>query len=166
MRKDYMLSATVFIVSIYSAGVIAVPVSPVVTAAADIVFADTGTAKVSIVPVGQLVAGRAGNNTKVADVYASTTSGRAALRWTPGAGVVDPEGSGQRNELRVSGKREPVHTLSVAFATVSLSPSASDPDWFIAPSSTVATSVHVSSVQKTIFPDSYRLSVDAAVWSE
>lgn len=163
------------IIALFMAGSIgtamAAPISNIVTGTADVVFAASGEASITIQPVTTLLAGKH-TSTTIATGRVSATAGNIAYRWTPSVGTAV---SGKNTNYRtLSGKASAANKLTVySFAPsnsgAGATRSPSDPNWWVATNNSNVInnlSIVTNETEQMVAPDTYVISMDAAVWAE
>ncbi|MEX3136948.1 hypothetical protein [Serratia ureilytica] len=144
-----------------SSGVRAVPISSIVTGTADVVFRETGTATITVTPVGTLQAG-VHNARVIANATASATGGPVAYRWSPAGSEARSGFDDQRTLTGKADESNRLNVLTVANATAS----EVYPGWYAAngESTSLDITVMTASENQAVAADTYVVSLDAAVW--
>lgn len=143
------------------------PVSEVATAKDKAVFAKAGDVTITLTPRTDLMAGTIANKTVLASVVMAATSPDDQLvwRWTPGVGTPV---EGHPDYLTYSGKNDSKHQLLV---TMNSGPTDTidGTDWFEVSKGKFSTELmtpYNGGNSQDIAPDTYTVSLDAAVWAE
>ncbi|KAF1366568.1 hypothetical protein [Yokenella regensburgei] len=167
MRK---VTGTAALLALLAAGVGAAhagPVSEVATATDKAVFAKAGDVTITLTPRTDLMAGTIANKTVLGSlvIAASSPDDQLVWRWTPGVGTPF---EGRPDYWTYSGKNDPTHKLNV---TMNDGPDATiaGTDWFKVSKgkfSTVLMTPYNKGTSQDIAPDTYTVSLDAAVWAE
>ncbi len=167
MRK---VTGTAALLALLAAGVGAAhagPVSEVATATDKAVFAKAGSVTITVTPRTDLMAGTILQQTQLASVViaASSPDDQLVYRWTPGVGTPF---EGRADYWTYSGKNNPTHKLNV---TMSGGPSTTidGTDWFKVNKGKFSTALmtpYNDGDSQNIAPDTYTVSLDAAVWAE
>ncbi|MGK0603404.1 hypothetical protein [Yokenella regensburgei] len=142
------------------------PVSEVATATDKAVFAKAGTVTITLTPRTDLMAGTIVNKTVLGSLVlaASSPDDQLVWRWTPGVGTPF---EGRPDYWTYSGKNDPTHKLNV---TMNSGPSTTidGTDWFDGGKGQYSTELmtpYNGGNSQDIAPDTYTVSLDAAVWA-
>lgn len=137
------------------------PVGDVQTKTAELAFSQASKISFNIIPINNLSAGLNKNNTQVATYILSTNQpSYLALRWTPNSGIING------TSIKITGKGDPAHTLSLKFVNNVNSITTRDGSW-------VFTGTKIASLNgkvvvagdQTVPADTYTISMDASVFA-
>lgn len=141
--------------------------SDITTQTADLTFASTGKATISLEAQQDLIAGAFKAGQEIASGEATATAGTVAYRWTPTSGDIS-QANGVSKIIKIKGTENKNNSITLALVpSTSVGTLTDGGNGWIVPA-TLNTSKVELSVQNNqaavISPDTYTLSVDAAVW--
>lgn len=139
--------------------------SDIFTGTANATYALGQGPQLTITPVDNLRAGLWQVDKPIANFSVSNLDGHDhyAIRWTPGT-FTPASADLTKNVAILSGKNNPNNKLEAFFYASDASPSKSETEWFIYPSSVTTDSIGAV-VHKMINADTYVVSLDAAFWA-
>lgn len=144
--------------------------SDVTTQTAEIIFAATGTATISLTAKSGLIAGSYSQGQSIATGTATASAGSVSYRWTPGTGTVSDTGDGVDSLITVKGTDDTSHTVTLNLISSGTGTEGGMIDggsgWIVPKTQgTKNISLDVQNYTTAIIqPDTYILSIDAAVW--
>lgn len=141
-------------------------VSDVTTQTADINFASTGTATVSLTAKTGLTAASYKAGTVIATGTATASAGTIAYRWTPGTGTVSKADSISKI-IKITGAGSGKNFLDILLTGDSSAYKTDGGDGWIVPTGSSISVQNLTAAiaqDEVVSPDTYTLSVDAVVW--
>lgn len=139
-------------------------VSDVVTQTADINFAATGTASISLTAKTGLTAGSFKKGDVIASGTATATAGTVAVRWTPGTGTVS-RADGVVRMIKITGASKQ-NFIDLGLVGDAQEYADGGNGWVVPTKSNTST-LKLSAVMgqnEVVSPDTYVISMDAVVW--
>lgn len=141
-------------------------VSDVTTQTADVIFASTGTATVSLTAKTGLTAASYKAGTVIATGTATASAGTIAYRWSPGYGTVSQADSLSKI-IKIAGAGNEKNFLYLSLTGNSSAYTDGGDGWIVPTSgSNISVQNLTASIaqDEVVSPDTYWLSVDAVVW--
>lgn len=140
-------------------------VSDVTTQTADVIFASTGTATVSLTAKTGLTAASYKAGTVIATGTATASAGTIAYRWTPGYGTVSKADSISKI-IKIAGMGNEKNFLYLSLKGNSSAYTDGGDGWIVPTGSSISVQNLTAAIaqDEVVSPDTYMLSVDAVVW--
>ncbi|MGK0603403.1 hypothetical protein [Yokenella regensburgei] len=140
-------------------------VSDITTQTADVSFASTGTATVSLTAKAGLTAASYRTGDVIATGTATASAGTVAYRWTPGTGTVS-QADKLSKVIKITGAGSKENVIDLTLTGNAAEKTDGGSGWIVPTGSSISSqNLTVSMAQdEVVSPDTYTLSVDAVVW--